>query len=118
MQNTGYIFNLHNKTKMCLPSILSLIPLWESPVQLNKRVNKRYYGNLTVQKLLLMYIPNKRMMVVGKKKNTHGKLTLNSTALFHKGMEWTMVLSRVKTATKIGAFHNSFGLFFLFFSPY
>lgn len=52
---------------MCLPSVLSLIPLWESPVQLNKRGNKRYYGNLTVQKLLLMYIPNKRMMVGGKK---------------------------------------------------
>lgn len=108
--NTGYIFHLHNKAEMCLSSNLSLVPLWESPIKFNKRENKRYYGNLTVQKLLSMYIPDERMMV--GKKNTHEKPTLNSTALFHKGMEWAMVLSWVKTTTKIVAFHNSSGFFF------
>lgn len=111
--NTGYIFHLHNKAEMCLSSNLSLVPLWESPIKFNKRENKRYYGNLTVQKLLSMYIPDERMMV--GKKNTHEKPTLNSTALFHKGMEWAMVLSWVKTTTKIVAFHNSFFFFFFFF---
>lgn len=48
---------------MCLSSNLSLVPLWESPIKFNKRENKIYYGNLTVQKLLSMYIPDERMMV-------------------------------------------------------
>jgi len=44
---------------------------------------------------------------------THGKLTLNSTAFFHKGMECQRVLTK-----KFVTFHNILNLFLVvFFLP-